>query len=411
VSAAPDVLVTGLGPATPIGTGVDAFWEALSRGRSGIGRITHFDCDGFPIRIAGEVDDFDAEEYLDPRVARRVERFATLAYAAAELALEDAGLGASDLDGDRVGVVVATAYAGAARLEREAKVIAREGPKAVPPEISMSMMSNAAAALISIQMGFTGPVECTATACAASAHAISRGMEMIRSGEADVVLAGGTDAAISPVPLAAFVAARALSLRNDDPEAASRPFDPDRDGYVFSEGATILVLEREESARARGARARARLLGHGHSGDAHSLAAPRPDGRGAIAAMTRALEMADLSPTDIGYVNAHAASTPSGDAAEVTALRAVFGDDVPPTSSTKSMHGHLLGAAGATEAAATILALERELLPPTINHDRDDPDCAIDVVPNQARAASPGAALSNSFGLGGVNGTLVIGRA
>jgi 3-oxoacyl-[acyl-carrier-protein] synthase II len=411
VTVAPQVVVTGVGPATPVGTGVDAFWDALADGRSGIGRITQFDCDGFPIRIAGEVDDFQPEDYLDPRVVRRVERFATLAYAAAKLALDDAGAASADLEGSRVGVVVATAYAGAARLEREAKILAREGPKAVPPEISMSMMSNAAAALISIEMAFTGPVECTATACAASAHAISRGVEMIRSGEADLVLAGGADAAISPVPLAAFAAARALSVRNDDPEAASRPFDPDRDGYVFAEGATILVLESEESARARGARAHGRLLGHGHSGDAYSLAAPRPDGKGAAAAMMRALEMADVSPADVGYVNAHAASTPAGDAAEVTALRVVFGEDVPPTSSTKSMHGHMLGAAGATEAAATILALERGLLPPTINHDRDDPRCAIDVVPNEARVASPEVALTNSFGLGGVNGTLVIGRA
>jgi 3-oxoacyl-[acyl-carrier-protein] synthase II len=406
-----DIVVTGVGPVTPVGIGREAFWDALTTGRSGVGPISRFKCENFPVRIAGEVDDFDELRYLDPRKARRAERFAHFAFAAATLALADAGLEPAGFDPERVGVVVASAFGGIALVERAAQQIEREGPTGVMPEASMSMMPNAAAALISIELGCSGPVECTATACAASLHAISRGADMIWSGQADIVIAGGADAAISPVPIASFAAARTLSTRNDDPAAASRPFDMQRDGYVFSEGATLLVLESAESARARLATIHARLLGYGHSGDAYSLATPRPDGAGAQRAITGALQRAGVSPAEVGYVNAHAASTPLGDAAEVTALRGVFGRNVPPTSSTKSMYGHLMGAAGATGAAATILALETGTLPPTINQDKADPLCDIDVVPNVARAASPAIGITNSFALGGINATIVFGRA
>lgn len=407
------VVVTGIGPVTPMGTGVKAFEESLWEGRSGIGPLTRVRLDDFPVTAAGEVEDFRPEEYLDRRRVRRVERFAQFGFAASRLALEDAGLGAGEPEAEpqRCAVVIASAYAGMERASNALQELHRGGWRTVSPEISISMMSSVAAALVALEFGYQGPIECPSTGCAASGHAISRGLDLIRDGTADLVLVGGCDAPLNPVALSTFAMARALSTRADDPSTACRPFDATRDGFVMSEGATVLVLEEAERARSRGARVYAELLGYGHTTDSHNLAAPRPDGLLAAEAMRRALRMSGRPPADVDYVNAHAAGTKLGDKAETAALRTVFGAALPPVSSTKSMHGHLMGGTAAVEAAATALALHRQTLPPTANYREVDPDCAVDVVPNAARMAPVGLALSNSFALGGVNCSVALAAA
>ena len=405
------VVVTGIGPVTPLGIGVEPFERSLWAGRSGIGPLTRFKLDGFPVKAAGEVVGFRAEDYLDRRRVRRVERFAQLGFAASRLAIEDAGATFSRVRPDRVSVVIATAYCGMDRVSEELNHLRERGWHAVPPETSISMMPAVAAGLVSIEHGFTGGVEAPSVGCAASGHALSRGLDLIRDDRADVVLAGGCDAAINPLALSAFATARALATRDGDPARACRPFDRTRDGFVISEGATVLVLEDLDHARARGARIYGELAGYGHSADAYNLATPRPDGSGAVTAMNAALRMAGRRPGEIGYVNAHAAGTRAGDAAEARAVRSVFGEEPPPVSSTKSTHGHLMGATAATEAAATLLALYRGQLPPTAHYEQADPDCALDVVPNSARPAPIDFALSNSFALGGVNCTLAMATA
>lgn len=405
------VAVTGIGPVTPAGTGIKAFEESLLEGRSGIGELTRFRLDGFPVRAAGEVRDFRAEDYLDGRQARRTERFAQFGIAAARLAMEDAGPAQAGLNPERAGVVIATAYAGLDRVAVEAVGLTERSWRRISPAVSMSMMPTAAAGMVSMEYGFTGPVECPTSGCAASGHALSRGTELIRNGTADLVLAGGCDASLHPVALAAFVAARALATRAEDPARSCRPFDADRDGFVMSEGATVLVLEDMDRARARGARVYGEIVGYGHTGDAYNLSTPRPDGRGATAAMALALRMAGRRPAEVGYVNAHAAGTRAGDAAEVRALRELFGPCVPPVSSTKSVHGHLMGGTAATEAAAALLALHRGVLPPTAHYDTVDPECDIDVVANKSRGTDAELALSNSFALGGVNCSLALAKA
>jgi 3-oxoacyl-[acyl-carrier-protein] synthase II len=405
------IAVTGIGPVTPIGTGVDAFWDSLLAGRSGVGPLTRFRTEKFPVKIAAEIMDFDINKFLEPRRARRQERFSQLAFAAAKLALEHAGVEPSDTDPARVGIVVGTGIGGIPLFEEEHRAMLEKGPRFVSPALIAMMIPNAAAGAIAIELGYTGPNECTVTACAASGHAIARAADLIRSNAADVVLAGGAESAITPLALASFCSARALSLRNDEPERASRPFDAERDGFVFGEGATILVLEAMERAQARGAKVLAELLGYGLSSDAYHIVAPHPDGAGAVASMTAALADAGIGTSDVSYINAHATSTELGDAAEVKAIRKVFGDEPPPTSSTKSMTGHLLGAAGSTEAAATVLALVDQVLPPTINYENPDPECDLDVVPNQARRARVEIGVSNSFGFGGHNVSLVFAKA
>ncbi|SER47932.1 3-oxoacyl-[acyl-carrier-protein] synthase II [Streptomyces sp. yr375] len=405
------VAITGIGPVTPIGIGVKAFEESLWEGRSGIGPLTRFALDGFPVHAVGEVGDFVPGEYLDARLIRRAERFAQFGIAAARLAVEDAGDLLSGADPERGAVIIATAYAGMARVSAEAEVLEDRGWRAVSPTSSMAMMPSVAAGLISMEYGLMGPVECPATGCAASGHALSRGAELIRHGVADIALAGGCDAPLNPVSLATFATARALSTRPGDPRSACRPFDAERDGFVMSEGGVVLVLEDWDRARARGARVYAELVGHGHTADAYNLSRPRPDGRGALHAMRLALRAAGREPADVGYVNAHAAGTPWGDAAEVFALRELIGSTLPPVSSTKSTHGHLMGATAAAEAAATALALHRGVLPPTANYRTVDPDCAIDVVPGAARKADVELALSNSFALGGINCSLALAKA
>ena len=410
MSASGRVVVTGIGPVTPVGIGVDAFWDSLVQGRSGVGKLEGFDTAGLSSRIAAQVHDFRVEEHLEPAVARRMERFAQLAVAAAQLAVADASLDLEASDRARIGCVVGTGIGGVAAFEAQVRVFAERGPARVSPHLVALMIPNMAAGQVAMRLGITGPNECTVTACAASGHAIARAVDFLRAGRADVVLAGGAEAAITPLTVAGFCATRALSTRNDDPEGASRPFDGGRDGFVIGEGATMLVLEREEHARGRGARIHAEVAGFGLSADAHHETAPHPEGLGGAQAMRAALEDAGLAPEDVGYVNAHGTSTSLGDIAETLAIRSVFGShaDRLAVSSTKSMTGHLLGAAGATEAAATVLAIARGFLPPTINLTDPDAACDLDYVPLTARKAEVHAALTNSFGFGGQNASIAL---
>jgi 3-oxoacyl-[acyl-carrier-protein] synthase II len=404
------IAVTGIGPVTPIGTGVEDFWAAMVAGKSGAGPITRFDAKDFKSKVAAEIHGFEITDYLPAKNARRLDRFSQLAYAAATLALADAGMKPTDPDPARVGMVIGSGIGGIGLWEEEHTAMLKRGPRFVSPSLIAMMIPNAAAGSLAIEFGFTGPNECTVTACASSGHAIARAMDYIRSGAADVVLVGGAESCISPMSVASFCSARALTTRNDDPEHASRPFDRDRDGFVIGEAATVLVFEAMEHARNRGARILAEAIGYGLSSDAYHIVAPHPDGAGASAAMTAALADAQIAPGEVGYINAHATSTELGDASEAKAVRKVFGSQPPPTSATKSMTGHLLGAAGATEAAAAILAMLREKLPPTINYENPDPECDLDVVPNQARSAHVDVVMSNSFGFGGHNVSVLFGR-
>ncbi|MEA2590481.1 MAG: 3-oxoacyl-[acyl-carrier-protein] synthase [Actinomycetota bacterium] len=404
------IAVTGIGPVTPIGTGVEDFWAAMVAGKSGAGPITRFDATDFKSKVAAEINGFEITDYLPAKNARRLDRFSQLAYAAATLALADARMKPSDPDPTRVGMVIGSGIGGIGLWEEEHTAMLKRGPRFVSPSLIAMMIPNAAAGSLAIEFGFTGPNECTVTACASSGHAIARAMDYIRSGAADVVLVGGAESCISPMSVASFCSARALTTRNDDPEHASRPFDRDRDGFVIGEAATVLVFEAMEHARNRGARILAEAIGYGLSSDAYHVVAPHPDGAGASAAMTAALADAQLAPGEVGYINAHATSTELGDASEAKAVRKVFGSQPPPTSATKSMTGHLLGAAGATEAAAAILAMLRGKLPPTINYENPDPECDLDVVPNKARDAKVDVVMSNSFGFGGHNVSVLFGR-
>jgi 3-oxoacyl-[acyl-carrier-protein] synthase II len=402
------VVVTGIGPATPVGVGREAFWSSLVEGRSGIGAITRFDPEGFPVLIAGEVQDLDPAEFMEPKEVRRTDRFVQLALAAATLAYKDAG--EPDLVPERAAVVMGTGIGGMGTLEEQIRTIAERGPDRVSPFTIPALMPNAAAGHVAMALGLTGPNMGVVTACAASTHAIGEAFRTIRANRADVAFAGGSDASITPVSIAAFAKMGALS-RNTDAEHASRPFDKGRDGFVLSEGACVLVLEEEERARARGATIYAEIVGYGATADAFHVTQPEPEGLGAIAATQAALTEAGENAESVGYVNAHGTSTPLNDAAEAKAIRKVFGDHSPAVSSTKSMTGHLLGAAGGVEAAATVLALHTGTLPPTINLDDPDPDCDLDHVANEAREEQVQLALSNSFGFGGQNAVLAIRKA
>lgn len=406
------VVVTGIGPVTPVGIGVDRFWSSLVEGRSGVGKLEGFDTERYASRIAAQVHDFRPEDFLEPAEARRMERFAQMAVAASKLALADASLDLDGSDRARIGCVIGTGIGGIASFEQHVATLATRGPSRVPPQLVALMIPNMAAGQVAMRLGITGPNDCTVTACAASGHAIARAVDWIRDGRADAVLSGGAESAITPLTVAGFCSARALSTRNDDPEGASRPFDVGRDGFVIGEGSTVLVLEDEQHARARGARVYAEIAGYGLSADAYHETAPEPEGLGGAAAMRDALSDAGLGPEEIGYVNAHGTSTQLGDIAETKAIKAVFGKHAGrlAVSSTKSMHGHLLGATGATEAAATALALTHGLVPPTINLAEPGPGCDLDYVPNVARALSFDSALSNSFGFGGQNASIVLRR-
>ncbi|SMB97430.1 beta-ketoacyl-ACP synthase II [Deinococcus hopiensis] len=404
------VVVTGLGPVTPIGIGASAFQGAQHRGYSGIRRITRFDASDLPVRIAGEVD-ADLRRWVDPREARRLDRFAQLALAAAELALEDARLDPVTLDLERTGVVIGSSIGGMETWEAQTRLAFERGLSRLSPFFIPMLMANAATAHVAIRYGLQGPSTVPATACTTGADALGTALRLLQHGEADVVLAGGADALVTPLVVSAFSVMKALSTNNVSPEEASRPFSAGRDGFVLAEGAGVLVLETLEHARARSARIYAELLGFGRATDAYHVANPHPEGRGAAQAMRRALKDAGVAAEAIGYLNAHATSTPAGDRAEVLAIREVFGEHAPKLliSSTKSMTGHSLGASGAVEAIATVQALFSGVVPPTINLREPDPELTLDFVPTTAREHGAQYALSNSFAFGGHDAALLFG--
>ena len=404
------VVVTGMGAITPLGLNVQDLWQALIDGRSGIGRITQFDASAYPTQIAGEVKGFDPGEYMDVREARRMARFSQFAVAGAKMAVEDAGLTVDESNADDVGVVIGTAIGGGmVESETAHLILLNKGVRRVPPLFIPSMIPNAAAHHVACAFGIRGYSSTVIGACASGNQAIGEGARAIRDGTAPVVISGGTESAMCELALAGIGAMRALSTRNHEPERASRPFDAERDGFVASDGCGVLVLESLDHAMARGARVYAEVLGYGVSSDAYHVTAPHPEGTGSALAMRRAIADAGLKPEDIGYINAHATATPLGDPAEVVAIKSVFGSRAYeiPVNATKSMTGHLLGAAGAVEAIATIMTIKEGILHPTINYEHPDPECDLDCVPNEARRTQVDIALSNSFGFGGQNACLV----
>ncbi len=406
------VVVTGIGCVTPLGIGVDDTWKAAIAGQCGVRRISRFDAGEFASQIAGEVPGELDLSHVPAKEARRLDRTIAFALVAAREALEGSKLSVDDANRERIGVAVGSGIGGLETIEQGVAVLARSGPRRVPPFVIPMTICNMASGYIAIRHGLKGHNLCHVSACATGAHSIGEAARAIERGDADAMLAGGTEAPVTRIGVASFAAMRALSTRNQEPERASRPFDRDRDGFVMAEGAAVLLLEAEEHARARGAPIRARLLGYASTADAAHIAQPTEDAEGAQRCMRLALEDADLAPTDVEYLNAHATSTPAGDPSEARAIRAVFGahTDRVAVSATKSMTGHLLGAAGAVEAVLCIRALESGILPPTINLDAVDPDCELDHVANAARRADIRVALSNSFGFGGTNACLVFGR-
>jgi 3-oxoacyl-[acyl-carrier-protein] synthase II len=403
------VVVTGMGTINPVGTGTEATWTALTSGASGIGPITLFDASNLPVRIAGEVKDFDAGAVFGKRRARHLDRFTQLALVATREAIESSKLNLDSLDRTRIGTTYASGVGGIGTTEEGTRLMLDRGPEWLSPYMCPMMLPNMAAGEVAMEFGLQGPSSCTVTACAASAMALGDGYDQILMGRADAMVCGGAEAGITPLGLAGFSAMKALSVRNDDPAGASRPFDRGRDGFVAAEGAATAVLEEREFALARGAPILAELVGFGTTCDAHHVTAPHPEGDGAVRAMRMALADAGLEPTDIGYINAHGTSTPPNDRIETIAVKKVFGTPVP-LSSTKSMTGHLLGASGALEALVCVKVLQSGVLPPTINYEDPDPDCDLDYVPNASRTASVRAAMSNSFGFGGHNATLIFTR-
>jgi len=404
------VLVTGVGVVSPLGNDVETFWTNLVAGKSGAGPITRFDASGMETRFACEVRDFTTEGVCDRKDAKRMDRFVQFAVVATHEALRQARLDLDAVDRDRVGAVLGSGIGGMETFETQHRVLIERGPGRVSPFFIPMMISDMAAGQVSLQFGLRGPNFGTVSACASGAHAIGESLRLLRAGDADVIVCGGSEATITPMALAGFISARALSTRNDDPQRASRPFDRDRDGFVIAEGAGVIVLETEDHARRRGAPVLCELGGYGASADAFHLTAPAEDGNGAARAMRRALEDAGLKPEDVDYINAHGTATPAGDPVEVQAVKTVFGEHAHRLmmSSTKSMTGHLLGAAGGLEAAISALALARGVIPPTINLDNADPRCDLDFVPHQARTQAVRAAVSNSFGFGGHNASLVL---
>jgi 3-oxoacyl-[acyl-carrier-protein] synthase II len=408
------VAVTGLGAVTPLGEDPGSTWEGMLAGRSGVGPITLFDADGYRTTIAAEVRGWEPEKHFDKREVRRIDRFAQFFLVAVRQAMEQAGISYEEDDpaAARAGVVVGAGFGGMGSFIDEIVTLTERGPDRVSPTGVPRVIPNMAAGLASIEHNLLGPVTCVVTACSASANAIGDGAELIRRGAADVVSAGGSEAAITTFGIATFAQARALSTRNDEPQRASRPFDADRDGFVMGEGGAALVLEDMEQAKARGAKVLAELTGYGMSADAYHITLPRPGGTGAARAMVNAVSDAGLSPVEIGYINAHGTSTEANDTTETAAIRIAMGEaaDSIPVSSTKSMTGHILGGAGAVEAVACIMALRDQVLPPTINQETPDPECDLDYVPNQKRPATLDHAMSNSFGFGGHNVSLVFSR-
>ncbi|MEO6397388.1 MAG: beta-ketoacyl-ACP synthase II [Tepidiformaceae bacterium] len=402
-------LVTGVGAITPIGLSVHDFWENLTSGVSGVTPITRFDASDLPVQIAAEVKDFDPGKYMDSKGARRMSRFAQLAVAAAQLAADDASLVLSDGERSRAASAIATGAGGAIDTMEEMLVLKERGPNRVSPFYIPVMAPNMGACQVSINLGLRGPALASVAACASGLYSFIEAKQLLDSGRSDVVLAGGTEAALHPLPIAALANMRALSRNNADPTGASRPFDLNRDGFVFGEGAVVLVIESEARAMARGARVYAELMGGGLSCDAFHITAPREDGTGAQEAMTEALAASGMQPSDIDYIAAHGTGTPLNDAAETLAIKLAFGEHAQKLaiSSPKSMVGHLLGAAGAVGAAAAVLAIYNNLVPPTINLETPDPECDLDYLPNKARKMTVRAAAANGFGFGGQNGCVV----
>ncbi|OGD16128.1 MAG: beta-ketoacyl-[acyl-carrier-protein] synthase II [Candidatus Aminicenantes bacterium RBG_16_66_30] len=406
------VVVTGIGLVSPLGTGTDKTWQALLRGESGIAGLTRFDVSRYSTRFGGEVKDFDPLVFIDRKEVRKMDLFTRFAMAAAELAVADSGIPRADLQSDRAGTYVGSGIGGLGSIEENHKVLLEKGPDRVSPFFLIQTIINEASGQISIRFGAKGPNCANVTACSTGTHAIGDSSRMIARGDADIMITGGAEAPLTPLSLAGFTAIKALSGRNDDPARASRPFDAKRDGFVMSEGAGVLILEELGRALRRDARIYAEVVGYGMTSDAFHVAAPAPDGDGAIRVMRRALEDAGVPPDEVQYINAHGTSTELNDKTETMAIKAVFGDQARrlAVNSTKSMTGHLLGAAGGIEAGITALALLHQIMPPTINYEFPDPECDLDYVPNAARKAEIVHGLSNSFGFGGTNACLVLKR-
>lgn len=406
------VVVTGVGLVSSLGVGTQANWESLCAGRSGIVPISRFDASSFSARIAGEVQGFDPLQFLDKKDLKKVDTFIQFAIAASQYAVDDARLAVTPADATRVGVFIASGIGGFGTIEREHRAFLEGGPRRISPFFIPSAIINLASGQVSIRFGAKGPNSATCTACAASAHAIGDAFEIIKRGAADVMIAGGSEAAITPMGVGGFAAMRALSTRNDDPQHACRPFDRDRDGFIIGEGSGVVILEELTRARERGAPIYAEIVGYGMSADAYHITAPSEDGDGGRRVMTAAIEMGGITPSDVQYINAHGTSTPFNDRLETLAIKKCFGDHAYKlaVSSTKSMHGHLLGAAGGLEAGIVALTLKHQLIPPTVNLDNPDEGCDLDYVPKVARKADVTYALSNSFGFGGTNAALLFRR-
>jgi 3-oxoacyl-[acyl-carrier-protein] synthase II len=407
-----NVVVTGLGAITPLGNSVPELWEGLVAGRNGISAITRFDPSRLDTRIAGEVKNFDVTKYVDAREARRTDLFTQYALAAAHQAIVDSGLDGDMPDPERAGVIIGTGIGGILTLEAQHRVMLEKGPGRVSPFFIPMMIANMSSGYVSIRWNLKGPSYTTVSACASGAHAIGEAFNAIRLDQADLMVCGGAEATLTELCFAGFCSMKAMSTRNDAPERASRPFDAERDGFIMGEGAGVVVLEDEEHARRRGAKIYARIVGYGLTADAHHMTAPAPNGEGAARAMKAALTDGRIRVDEVGYINAHGTSTPLNDKMETAAVRTVFGEHARSLAlgSTKSMTGHLLGAAGGVEFIATALALQEGILPPTINYEHPDPECDLDCVPNEARRATVEVALSNSLGFGGHNVTLAVRR-
>jgi 3-oxoacyl-[acyl-carrier-protein] synthase II len=406
------VVITGIGVVSPVGNDLPSFWESLKAGRSGIGRISAFDTEKFDCQIAGEVSGYDPVPYYKtPKDVRRTDRYTQLAMGAAKMSLDDSGLDLASVDLDRTGVMIGSGVGGLATMETQVGQMLTKGPDRTSPFMIPMMISNMASGFISMEYGLRGPNMAIVTACATANHCMGEAWRIIKFGDADVMLTGGSEACIVPVGIAGFAAMRALSVRNDEPERASRPFDKDRDGFVMGEGAGVIILEEYEHAKKRGAQIYCEVTGYGLTADAYHMSAPSPDGEGAARCMAMAMKHAKVNPEQVDYINAHGTSTPVGDVCETKAMKRAFGEHAKKglaVSSTKSMTGHLLGAAGAVEMAACVMAMRDGVLPPTINLDNPDPECDLDYVPNKAREKKVKIAISNSFGFGGHNSSLLI---
>ncbi|MDR1205253.1 MAG: beta-ketoacyl-ACP synthase II [Peptococcaceae bacterium] len=406
------VVITGMGAVTPLGTGLDLYWDGLLRGRSGVRRITHLDAEKYSSQIAGEVPDFNPEQYMDKKELRRTAKFTQFGLAAAEMAVKDADLDLDALDRDRCGVILGCGVGGIDATQDTCKIFEEKGPGRISPFFVPMMISNMVSGQTAIRFGFKGVNYTVVTACASGTNGVGEAFHRIQRGDVDLILTGGTEASITGVGLGGFCSMKALSLRNDQPERASRPFDRDRDGFVIGEGAGVLVLESLEHARRRGARIYAEVLGYGATCDAYHMTAPDPEGNGAARAMEMAIREAGLDPCDINYINAHGTSTDLNDKTETMAIKRVFGDYAyrVAISSTKSMTGHLLGAAGGIEAIAAAKSVQEDRVAPTINYENQDPECDLDYVPNHSRELRVNYAISNTFGFGGHNAVILLGK-